>query len=171
MKKPFPNVWTVHWKKILNLKFCPPFNEVRMAEWSKALRSGLSLLLKAWVRIPLLTKLFFKIILHSLSLSFTGYSFWDRLRNSLHKFTWIVLSDHKLLGKYWQIYGQLLNIVSSYGWCKDKVYDNLIIINLYCGLWMTKCKVCIYTWQWLTEEGKKVNLRQKSNKFKEKNDV
>ena len=28
---------------------------VRMAEWSKALRSGRSLLLQAWVRIPLLT--------------------------------------------------------------------------------------------------------------------
>ena len=26
----------------------------------------------------------------------TGYSFWDRMRNSLHKFTWIVLSVHKL---------------------------------------------------------------------------
>ena len=33
----------------------------------------------------------------------TGYSFWDRLRNFLHKFTWIVLSVHKLnkLGKFW----------------------------------------------------------------------
>ena len=32
----------------------------------------------------------------------TGYSFWDRLRK-LHKFTWIVLSVHKLnkLGKFW----------------------------------------------------------------------
>ena len=29
---------------------------VRMAEWSKALRSGRSPLLWAWVRIPLLTK-------------------------------------------------------------------------------------------------------------------
>ena len=25
-----------------------------------------------------------------------GYSFWDRLRKFLHKFTWIVLSVHKL---------------------------------------------------------------------------
>ena len=25
----------------------------------------------------------------------TGYSFWDRLHNFLHKFTWIVLSLHK----------------------------------------------------------------------------
>ena len=31
------------------------------------------------------------------------YSFWDRLCNFLHKFTWIVLSVHKLnkLGKFW----------------------------------------------------------------------
>ena len=34
-----------------------------------------------------------------------GYFFWDRLRNFLYKFTWIVLSDHKLnkLGKFWTI--------------------------------------------------------------------
>ena len=33
----------------------------------------------------------------------TGYSFWDWLRNFLQKFTWIVLSVHKLnkLGKFW----------------------------------------------------------------------
>ena len=33
----------------------------------------------------------------------TGYCFWDRLRNLLHKFTWTVLSVHKLnkLGKFW----------------------------------------------------------------------
>ena len=33
----------------------------------------------------------------------TGYSFWDQLRNFLHKFTRIVLSVHKLnkLGKFW----------------------------------------------------------------------
>ena len=33
----------------------------------------------------------------------TGYSFWDRLCNFLHKFTWIVLTVHKLnkLGKFW----------------------------------------------------------------------
>ena len=30
-------------------------SDVRMAEWSKALRSGRSPLLRAWVRIPLLT--------------------------------------------------------------------------------------------------------------------
>ena len=34
---------------------------VRMAEWSKALRSGRSPLLWAWVRIPLLTKIFLDI--------------------------------------------------------------------------------------------------------------
>ena len=32
------------------------FKKVRMAEWSKALRSGRSPLMWAWVRIPLLTK-------------------------------------------------------------------------------------------------------------------
>ena len=32
-----------------------------MAEWSKALRSGRSPLLRAWVRIPLLTKPFFLV--------------------------------------------------------------------------------------------------------------
>ena len=34
---------------------------------------------------------------------YTGYSFWDRLHNFLHKFTWVVLSVHKLnkLGKFW----------------------------------------------------------------------
>ena len=39
---------------------------------------------------------------------FTGYSFWDRLRNFLHIFAWIVLSVHKLnkLGKFWQIYAE-----------------------------------------------------------------
>ena len=37
--------------------------------------------------------------------SSTGYSFWDWLLNFLHKFTWIVLSVHKLnkLGKFWAI--------------------------------------------------------------------
>ena len=41
------------------------------------------------------------------------------------------LSVHKLnkLGKFWLIYGQLLNIMSSYGWY-EKVYDDLTIINL-----------------------------------------
>ena len=33
----------------------------------------------------------------------TGYSFWDRFLDFLHKFRWIVLSVHKLnkLGKFW----------------------------------------------------------------------
>ena len=34
-----------------------------MAEWSKALRSGRSPLLRAWVRIPLLTKYLFRHLL------------------------------------------------------------------------------------------------------------
>ena len=48
----------------------------------------------------------------------TGYSFWDWLCNFLHRFTWIVLSVHKLkkLCKFWKIYRQLLNTMSSYGW-------------------------------------------------------
>ena len=35
----------------------------------------------------------------------TGYSFWDRFHNFLHRFTWIVLALHKLnkLGKLWTI--------------------------------------------------------------------
>ena len=37
-------------------------NKVRMAEWSKALRSGRSPLLWAWVRIPLLTYRFYFVI-------------------------------------------------------------------------------------------------------------
>ena len=33
----------------------------------------------------------------------TGYSFWDWLRNFLHKFPWIILSVHKLnkIWKFW----------------------------------------------------------------------
>ena len=38
--------------------FTDILHNVRMAEWSKALRSGRSPLLWAWVRIPLLTKPF-----------------------------------------------------------------------------------------------------------------
>ena len=36
-------------------------------------------------------------------INYTGYSFWDRMRNFSHKFTQIVLSVHKLkkLGKFW----------------------------------------------------------------------
>ena len=58
--------------------------------------------------------------------SFTGYSFWDRLRNFLHKFTWIFLSVHKLnkLDKFWLIYGQLLNIMSSYGWYEKSLLQS-----------------------------------------------
>ena len=39
---------------------------VRMAERSKALRSGRSLVLQAWVRIPLLTKFFVVVVDFSL---------------------------------------------------------------------------------------------------------
>ena len=41
-------------------------DNVRMAEWSKALRSGRSLVLQAWVRIPLLT-IFFSSHLYPVS--------------------------------------------------------------------------------------------------------
>ena len=51
------------------------FLTVRMAEWSKALRSGRSPLLRAWVRIPLLTKQPFVFFLSFFSLedSFSMY--------------------------------------------------------------------------------------------------
>ena len=57
----------------------------------------------------------------------TDCSFWDWLRNFLHKFTWIVLSVHKLnkLGKFWYIYGQLLNIMSSYGWYVWEIFTTI----------------------------------------------
>ena len=41
--------------------FTDILHNVRMAEWSKALRSGRSPLLWAWVRIPLLTKVFLRM--------------------------------------------------------------------------------------------------------------
>ena len=55
----------------------------------------------------------------------TGYSFWDQLQNFLHKFTWIVLSVHKLnkLGKFMDNSCQVMADMK-------KVYDNLTIINL-----------------------------------------
>ena len=65
------------------------------------------------------------------NMNFTGflflikhkYSLWDRLRNFLLKSTWIVLSVHKLnkLGKFWLIYGQLLNTMSIYGWYEKRL--------------------------------------------------
>ena len=62
------------------------------------------------------------------------------LRSIAQFFTRIVFSVLKLnkLGKLWQIYGQLLNIMSSYGWY-EKVYNNPIIINLY---WI-KCRLSL----------------------------
>ena len=42
----------------------PRFGRVRMAERSKALRSGRSLVLQAWVRIPLLTIAFSSLLLY-----------------------------------------------------------------------------------------------------------
>ena len=49
-----------------------------MAEWSKALRSGRSPLLRAWVRIPLLTKIYFYFLKepyrlnHTVTFKFAG---------------------------------------------------------------------------------------------------
>ena len=51
---------------------------------------------------------------------FTGYSFWDRLCNFLHKFTFTNLNK---LGKFW-ISCQVIADMK-------KVYNDLIIINLY----------------------------------------
>ena len=42
---------------------------VRMAGWSKALRSGRILQLYAWVRIPLLTKYFRKYIIGNMAVA------------------------------------------------------------------------------------------------------
>ena len=60
----------------------------------------------------------------------TGYSFWDRLRNFSHKFTWIVLPVNKFnkLGK--------LGMDNCWISCQvmadiKKVYDDLKIINLW----------------------------------------
>ena len=64
--------------------------------------------------------------------SCTGYSFWDRLRNFLHKFTRIELSVHKLTN--WVNSGKFMdNCWISCQVMSDmkKVYDDLIIINLY----------------------------------------
>ena len=57
---------------------------VRMAEWSKALRSGRFLQLLAWVRIPLLSKYFRKYIIGNMAVA----AFWDnkiKIRHSICK--------------------------------------------------------------------------------------
>ena len=71
------------------------------------------LMIKAWTKIVPWPRVRYHELLIQIM-----YSFWVRFRNFLHKFTWIVLSVHKsnILGKFWKIYGQLLNIISSYGW-------------------------------------------------------
>ena len=72
-----------------------------------------------WVKLILdqYSQQIYFLLLPKLHIFATGYSFWDRLRNFLHKFTSIVFSVHKLnkLGKFWWIYGQLLNIMSNHG--------------------------------------------------------
>ena len=55
--------------------FLPVLQYVRMAERSKALRSGRSLVLQALVRIPLLTYISFKISMSNQIAIFTKYCF------------------------------------------------------------------------------------------------
>ena len=65
-----------------------------------------------------------------------GYSFWDWLRNFLHKPTWIVLSVHKL--NNWVNSGKFMD--NCWTSCQvmtnmKTIYNHLIIINLYiCNL-------------------------------------
>ena len=54
----------------LNRSISNSFSGVRMAERSKALRSGRSPVLWAWVRIPLLTIIFFNSFLFLVQLQF-----------------------------------------------------------------------------------------------------
>ena len=61
---------------------------------------------------------------------FTGYSFWEWLRNFLLTFTWVVLSVHKLnkLGKFMDNCWISCQVMAD----MKKVYNDLIITNLYC---------------------------------------
>ena len=56
------------------------------------------LMIKAWTKIVPWPRVRYHELLIQIM-----YSFWDRFRNFLHKFTWIVLSVHNLnkLGKFW----------------------------------------------------------------------
>ena len=57
------------WERLYSVRlFSSAIQQVRMAERSKALRSGRSPLLWAWVQIPLLTNIFFIFSYHSKSL-------------------------------------------------------------------------------------------------------
>ena len=61
----------------------------------------------------------------------TDYSFWDRLHDFLHKFTWIVFSFHNWTN--WVNFGKFMD--NSWISCQvmadmQNFYDNLIIINL-----------------------------------------
>ena len=83
---------------------CPRFpplacNQVRMAERSKALRSGRSPLLWAWVRIPLLTTIFFeyKKITHfycTLFIFLKGNVKKLRKKNATESNTWLSHIPH-----------------------------------------------------------------------------
>ena len=88
-------------------------------------RSSLSTSIQEWVNdlwTRKTTYLFeMKIVL------LTGYSFWDPLRNVLHKFTWIVLSVLINSGKFMDHCWISCQVMAD----MKKVYDDLIIINLY----------------------------------------
>ena len=49
-----------------------------MAEWSKALRSGRSPLMRAWVRIPLLTQTLFGILFHDKIVTYICHVSFDK---------------------------------------------------------------------------------------------
>ena len=101
-----------------------------------------------WARLPKVEKINYLLtILQSIYsyplltiMNFTGYSFWDWLRNFLHKFTWIVcqfiswtnwVNSGKFMDSCW-ISCQVMAYMK-------KVYDNLIIINLYYSVYLEIC--------------------------------
>ena len=57
---------------IIFLVGCDISIKVSMAEWSKALRSGRSLVLQAWVRIPLLTNTFIFMYYDNTAMQYTA---------------------------------------------------------------------------------------------------
>ena len=87
-----------------------PFYQVKNLRCrSSAWIDGCPLSSNVWIFVVKLFKSvnfdYLPIIMNSLNFGahyITGFSFWDRLHNFLHKFTWIVLSVHKLnkLGKF-----------------------------------------------------------------------
>ena len=104
-----------------------PFYQVKNLRCrSSAWIDGCPLSSNVWIFVVKLFKSvnfdYLPIIMNSLNFGahyITGFSFWDRLHNFLHKFTWIVLSVHKLnkLGKF--------------------MYNNNIILLLFKALFQT----------------------------------